>query len=182
MGFSLSLSLSLLDPKHMSRVSLTPQRRSFGSGCSWREGATLGKHGNGSTPLMENSKDPIDEDQEDDVFYNQSRPTYPNHTRKIDHVPYRSRKDSKGDWTEERWGKGGNWRNNEETVSDTIPVHVHTYIVRCMYIYMCTHFFVCLLAKTVSYLQFAIVWNSLSNLISLPSLPLILFNSNHSIL
>lgn len=109
----------------MAKVSLSPQRRSFGSGCSWRESAVSSKKstsGSTSTPSTETVSEIPQE--RDEVFYNQSRgpslslapPTgytsyhYNSHSpRVIDHVPYRSRQ-PRGDWQRQ----SSNWREKEQ--------------------------------------------------------------------
>ena len=54
--FSLSLSLCLSDVKGYGKVCLSPQRRSFGSGCSWNTSAT-GSGRDGQSSATSNHRD-----------------------------------------------------------------------------------------------------------------------------
>lgn len=79
------------DTKTHSKVSLTPQRRSFGSGCSWRESPIKAPPTNETEP------------EKDEVFHHNNHhytttPTTHHAPKVIDHIPYRSR--GKGEWQE----------------------------------------------------------------------------------
>lgn len=121
-------TLSLIrdhEPKNTNKVSLTPQRRSFGSGCSWREAVTGKINNTGGTSTV----DSPEEESNDDVFVNTpsgqphhvhpSSPhgysmyqhgTHPPPPRIIDHVPYRSRH---SEWLDYRQPNRGSWRGKE---------------------------------------------------------------------
>ena len=102
--FNCILSLSP-DPKNTTKVSLSPQRRSFGSGCSWRESPVK----NGPHPPAPPPQSATNELEKDDVFYH--RVTTPTNHKVIDHVPYRSRGNGgKGEWQEPSRRRGNSWR------------------------------------------------------------------------
>ena len=131
--------LSFVEPKNTNKVSLTPQRRSFGSGCSWREAVTGKINNTGGTSTV----DSPEEESNDDVFVNTpsgqphhvhpSSPhgysmyqhgTHPPPPRIIDHVPYRSRH---SEWSDYRQPNRGSWRGKEnfgKEVRQTVSVYL----------------------------------------------------------
>ena len=102
----------LADIKQMTRVSLSPQRRSFGSGCSWRE--QISALSRQSNAVSVDCPIPVDQEESTEQHvaattpplnlhaYAHGTPPSPPHghthhvPRVIDHVPYRSRQ-SHGD-------------------------------------------------------------------------------------
>ena len=88
------------DPKGNTKVSLMPQRRSFGSGCSWRDSTPLSKH-----TTDEGHKG---EERTSDVPWSVAGQQGTHPPKVIDHVPFRSR--GGRDW---KSNKGSNWKDKE---------------------------------------------------------------------
>lgn len=66
------------DTKHLGKVSLSPQRRSFGSGCSWKEMSL----GNSSNSAQTSSSSPANQsnflsEERDELFFEMEGPTSP---------------------------------------------------------------------------------------------------------
>lgn len=96
-----------------AKVSLSPQRRSFGSGCSWRESPV--KNGPQAPPNNQSNNAESAESEKDEVFYHH-RVTTPTTHKVIDHIPYRSRGNGgKGEWQEPPKRRGSSWRESVET-------------------------------------------------------------------
>ncbi|XP_003387130.1 PREDICTED: uncharacterized protein LOC100639191 isoform X1 [Amphimedon queenslandica] len=109
-------TLSLIrehDPKTSAKVTLSPQRRSFGSGCSWRESPV--KNGPQAPPTNQTNNGDSAESEKDEVFYHH-RVTTPSSHKVIDHIPYRSRGNGgKGEWQEPPKRRGSSWRESVDT-------------------------------------------------------------------
>ena len=125
-----------LDTRLLPKVSLSPQRRSFGSGCSWRDAAAsaTNKQGSGdSSSAAGEAGDSVTPhaDQDDSNYYDfpvrgrppsasslassqhgptpTPTPTTPHTPRVINHVPYLSRQ-----WGDDDHGAPrGSWRNRQ---------------------------------------------------------------------
>ena len=149
--------LLFVEPKNTNKVSLTPQRRSFGSGCSWREAVTGKINNTGGTSTV----DSPEEESNDDVFLNTpsgqphhvhpSSPhgysmyqhgPHPPPPRIIDHVPYRSRH---SEWSDYRQPKGGSWRGKEHFGKEVRHLCVILFVCDCMYLcVLCVCMYLCL--------------------------------------
>ena len=121
------LLLLVLVSDQKVKISLMPQRRSFGSGCSWRDAANTSSN-KPTTPVVEADEQSIKDDSNTDPqpqggnWYNQ----HGGPTRVIDHVPYRSRQGN-SEW---KPTKGNAWRGR--TINDEVMVGCC-----CCYCYCC---------------------------------------------
>lgn len=87
-----------------------PQRRSFGSGCSWRDSKPLTTPGNNDySPQLHHHPKPDEKsnDSSSGGVWSGQHGTHPSNHKVIDHVPYRSRQGG-GDW---KTGRAPNWKD-----------------------------------------------------------------------
>lgn len=71
-----------IDPKHLSKVSLSPQRRSFGSGCSWKEMSSSGTNSSSAPPpaTPPSKQGSFLSEERDELFFEMERPNVPPQT------------------------------------------------------------------------------------------------------
>lgn len=88
-----------------------PQRRSFGSGCSWRDHQTT--TGNNKTPVSTTDSNHKPEDTSSSSGGWTTVQSSGSHPRVIDHVPYRSRPSHEWKGAGSN-NKGSNWRGKTD--------------------------------------------------------------------
>ena len=71
-----------IDPKHLSKVSLSPQRRSFGSGCSWKEMSSSGTNSSSAPPpaTPPSKQGSFLSEERDKLFFEMEGPNVPPQT------------------------------------------------------------------------------------------------------